>query len=392
MSAGYHDPWERRIVGLEPLLLPARRAAPGGAGAWRWRLALALILALMPRADDVAPKIVTAPTPMAVAELPPPPAEPPPPTVAEPPPPVVEPPPAVVEMPLPIPGPPLALAVALAHPPRKPSAPVHVAARMAPLPVVMPASAGATASDAPLLADADAPSADAALSAAETGLVEEYRRCTADNLYHPGGRHDPRCEPVLRLAGKPSGAVPADGWTRLDAGSFGSPPLIKASYDRMGFPIVSTAAHMSGFQPVRIGDLMPDEQRMILTRRGVPPAPAHGVHLASKIRLVATANTSAYRQGGVRAIAAPIDAPPPEIPAAAMQQRGEWIAVARVHVAPDGTSEIAIVQPIADAAVNRAIEEALRRWRFRPTYIGTTGWSWRLAPDDSTIELSVRSP
>jgi outer membrane biosynthesis protein TonB len=81
--------------------------------------------------------------------------------------------------------------------------------------------------------------------------------------------------------------------------------------------------------------------------------------------------------------AAPIEAPPPELPADLLQPNAAWKAVVRVHVARDGTAETVITTPTADPAVTRALDTALHRWRFRPTFIRGA------LPQDSTIELSV---
>ena len=90
--------------------------------------------------------------------------------------------------------------------------------------------------------------------------------------------------------------------------------------------------------------------------------------------------------------AIPIDAPPPTLPDALQQQKAEWTAVARVHVGRDGSSEISITQPAADSSVNRAVEDALKRWRFRASFIGGGSYylPWGPTPQDSTIELRVK--
>lgn len=42
------------------------------------------------------------------------------------------------------------------------------------------------------------------------------------------------------------------------------------------------------------------------------------------------------------------------------------MAVARFHVAPDGSVEVELMTPTPDPAFNRLLLEALRKWRFFP--------------------------
>jgi protein TonB len=65
---------------------------------------------------------------------------------------------------------------------------------------------------------------------------------------------------------------------------------------------------------------------------------------------------------GARAIFKPL----PEIPEALRRRDLDLVAVARFHVAANGAAEVELIVPTSDAALNRALLEALRRWRFFP--------------------------
>jgi hypothetical protein len=133
--------------------------------------------------------------------------------------------------------------------------------------------------------------------------------------------------------------------------------------------------------PTRLADLTPEEQRLILARRGVHEArPA--VRVAIKVKVLETEDPAQYLRSGSPAV--PIDTPLPEVPAALLQQKGDWMMVARVHVARNGATFITITRPITDPVLNRAVDQALNRWRFRPSSAG-----WLAAPADSTIELTL---
>jgi hypothetical protein len=110
-------------------------------------------------------------------------------------------------------------------------------------------------------------------------------------------------------------------------------------------------------------------------------APALSVKVVSTVKLLETQNPAEVARSGTPAL--PIEAPPPELPADLLQPNAAWTAVARAHVARDGTAETVITTPTTDPAVTRALEAALHRWRFRPTFIRGA------QPQDSTIEISV---
>jgi TonB family protein len=113
----------------------------------------------------------------------------------------------------------------------------------------------------------------------------------------------------------------------------------------------------------------------------------HHVRVASWVKVLEAENPDWHERTVWPAI--PIDAPAPVLPAAAMQPKSEWTAVALVHVARNGTAtQVTITKPVADQAVNRALEDALRGWRFRAAFITSGPFTTR--PNDSVIELTVK--
>jgi len=65
---------------------------------------------------------------------------------------------------------------------------------------------------------------------------------------------------------------------------------------------------------------------------------------------------------GARAILKPM----PEIPDALRHRALDLVAVARFRVAADGRAEVDLIEPTPDPQLNRALMEALRRWKFSP--------------------------
>jgi hypothetical protein len=247
-------------------------------------------------------------------------------------------------------------------------------------PAVSVASAAAQEDARSIAAFPQAAAVDPELSAEETALILAHREQIAQALYHPGEWDYGGA--TLRAAASASRKMPmAEEWTAVD--TTGSPPAaampaapIEVSYSvRLAQPQTEAAV------PTRLADLTPEEQRIILTRRGVHEARPE-VRVAIKVKVLEMEDPAQYLRSGSPAV--PIDTPTPEIPAALLQQKGDWIMVARVHVARNGATDITITRPIADPAVNRAVDEALSRWRFRPSSAG-----WLAEPADSTIELSL---
>jgi protein TonB len=80
------------------------------------------------------------------------------------------------------------------------------------------------------------------------------------------------------------------------------------------------------------------------------------------------------RQGGAGGVgfgsgrvgARAIFQPSPQIPEDLRRENLNLIAIARFRVAPDGTATVELVQPTPNLELNRALLEALKRWRFFP--------------------------
>ena len=58
--------------------------------------------------------------------------------------------------------------------------------------------------------------------------------------------------------------------------------------------------------------------------------------------------------------------PKPEIPDELRAEAMNAIAVARFHVAPDGTATVELIQPTNSPRINQLLLNTLRRWRFFP--------------------------
>jgi periplasmic protein TonB len=65
---------------------------------------------------------------------------------------------------------------------------------------------------------------------------------------------------------------------------------------------------------------------------------------------------------GARAILKPM----PDIPEALRRRGVDLVAVARFRVAADGSAEVELIEPTPESTLNRALLEALRRWKFFP--------------------------
>jgi hypothetical protein len=300
--------------------------------------------------------------------------------------PAPKPPPVVVEMPPPIPGPPLALAAADAPgpPPRKPTTPVRkLRTRVLPASPVSPAVVVASASvqehAPPMAASPQIAPIDPELSREETALILAHRQNVAQALYGPEQWNYNR---VLHAAASAGRNMPsAEDWTALDTTGSPLPAAMPAAAVEVSYMARLAHPQSQAVVPTRLADLTPEEQRLILARRGVHAA-RPTVRVAIRVKVLETEDPAQYLRSGSPAV--PIDAPLPEVPAGLLQQKGDWMMVARVHVARDGATDITITRPIDDPALNRAVDQALSRWRFRPSSAGYG------QPEDSTIKLSVK--
>jgi protein TonB len=65
---------------------------------------------------------------------------------------------------------------------------------------------------------------------------------------------------------------------------------------------------------------------------------------------------------GARALYKPM----PEIPDALRRRSLELVALARFKVAADGSAQVELIEPTSEPDLNRALLDALKRWRFFP--------------------------
>lgn len=82
------------------------------------------------------------------------------------------------------------------------------------------------------------------------------------------------------------------------------------------------------------------------------PAPQEPPHVANNVKPYA----------GARAISQPI----PQIPEELRQDALSTSAVARFHVAPDGTTTAELIKPTPNPKLNRLLLTTLKNWRFFP--------------------------
>ena len=61
--------------------------------------------------------------------------------------------------------------------------------------------------------------------------------------------------------------------------------------------------------------------------------------------------------------------------------------MARFQVAANGSAQVGLTEPSADPDLNRAVLDALRRWRFFPTMQDGKPVAWTL---DIRIPISVK--
>lgn len=71
---------------------------------------------------------------------------------------------------------------------------------------------------------------------------------------------------------------------------------------------------------------------------------------------------SMYANSGARAIARPM----PQIPDDLREQAFSSTALARFHVAADGSAEVELARPTPDPRLNRLLLDSLKKWRFMP--------------------------
>ena len=74
--------------------------------------------------------------------------------------------------------------------------------------------------------------------------------------------------------------------------------------------------------------------------------------------------------------------PAPQVPSALLGEDINTTAMARFHVAADGTATVELVQATDEPRLNRAILDALKQWRFFPAMKDGT-------PVASVIEIRI---
>ena len=77
----------------------------------------------------------------------------------------------------------------------------------------------------------------------------------------------------------------------------------------------------------------------------------------------------------------------PELPDELRRRNIDWVAIARFHVAPNGSATVELTEPTSEPAVNRLLLDALEKWRFFPAM---ENGSQVASTIDIRIPISVR--
>ena len=262
------------------------------------------------------------------------------------------------------------------------------------------------------------PAATAPLTAAEQQMIAARRKKMAEELYSPGG-HGPAGDDERQRSGENRTYAPPlspEEWKALDEVYFhGSPDWITAlaasgpmraamsprapPLTREQWDALDRIYHVGGYaryQDYRdrlarisrpgslatLADLTPDERHLILASRGVLPV-GHGptLQMSYKLTLMDGDRMPAYNQLG---------APPvvlyevtPELPAALLKPPAQWNAVVRLQIDRLASTKVELTGSTGNDAVDHAVLEALRSWRFRSAFYGVS------KPMTSTDELRI---
>ena len=92
------------------------------------------------------------------------------------------------------------------------------------------------------------------------------------------------------------------------------------------------------------------------------PAPAPPIAAAPTPAVPAAPAAPTGGQAGARAVYRPL----PEFPDELRRRRIETVAVARFHVAADGSAQVEIVQATDNPQLNRLLLNTFKTWRFFP--------------------------
>ena len=69
-----------------------------------------------------------------------------------------------------------------------------------------------------------------------------------------------------------------------------------------------------------------------------------------------------YASGGARTIIRPM----PQIPDDLREEAFNAVAIARFHVAADGSAKVELAKPTPNPRLNHILLETLKKWRFMP--------------------------
>ena len=281
-----------------------------------------------------------------------------------------------------------------------------------------PAAPAITPSPRAQAPEAVPPAATAPLTAAEQQMIAARRKKMAEELYSPGG-HGPAGDDERQRSGENRAHAPPltpEEWKALDEVYFhGSPDWITAlaasgpmraamsprapPLTREQWDALDRIYHVGGYaryQDYRdrlarisrpgslatLADLTPDERHLILASRGVLPV-GHGptLQMSYKLTLMDGDRMPAYNQLG---------APPvvlyevtPELPAALLKPPAQWNAVVRLQIDRLASTKVELTGSTGNDAVDHAVLEALRSWRFRSAFYGVS------KPMTSTDELRI---
>jgi len=115
--------------------------------------------------------------------------------------------------------------------------------------------------------------------------------------------------------------------------------------------------------------------------RAAAPAPAAAPPSTAALPSAPSPSASAMpgsNSMGARAIVKPM----PEIPESLRRHELDLVAVARFRVAADGSAQVELIEPTPEPAINRALLEALKHWKFFPALAGGK-------PVASTIDIRI---
>ena len=133
-----------------------------------------------------------------------------------------------------------------------------------------------------------------------------------------------------------------------------TPPIIPSTPIRP--PSIQSA--MTDQQNIKKSPLPVQEQKPVAETRSAPPP---STPIAVPVR--EATSTSLTGNSGAQAIVKPM----PQIPDELRQDALSASAVARFHVAIDGTAMVELIKPTPNPKLNRLLLDTLKNWRFFPS-------------------------